>query len=338
MNHKLFFSICLSVLSFQILFSQDSLVVSEHLQNIFLVDAHVHVGLKYENGIVKSDELEYFSDRGLNAFIFGMPVDRSRTDNLLARITEEVKQIQILTSENPGMAFINSNRPELSEISSETVSLFLSIEYFHGVFRKNLVAVQAYKNLGIRFITLIDNSADGIFEKNATLSSFGKQLIDEMNRIGIGVDVSHLSGKKLLDVINYSKSPVIASHSAAYSISGENGTLSNKALAALKENSGYVMLTFNESDLFGDRINNGSGFKQLLKHIDHIRKYVGIERIGIGTDYQAAGKYIPQDMNHKQVIDEIKKNMLTHGYSEQEINGVLGLNLMDFLNYLDGSG
>jgi len=328
----LIYGIISITLSFNCSAAQQMSVNQYQSPDHFLLDAHVHVGLKLVQDKVQFSDSDFFTERGLAGFIFAMPVDRSRTNDLHARIKDEVRQVVELAKQQVGLNFYESTIPEPGNTRLNEIGLMLSIEYFYGVFDNDLSVVQTFKELGIRFITFADNANDGLFETNGALSPFGNKLINEMNRTGLAIDVSHLSEKQLVAVATHSKVPVIASHSAAYNIGGENGCLTDEALLALKENMGYFMLTFNESDLFGDRLMNGPGIDQLLSHLEHIKQFVGIQRMGIGSDYQAAGKYIPQDMNNTEVFENIKREMAARGYSQTDINGILGLNMLHFLN------
>jgi membrane dipeptidase len=122
------------------------------------------------------------------------------------------------------------------------VSVFLSIEYFDGVFNADSVNVEKYRKMGIRSITLVDNDIDIFFRKDQ-LTKFGKQTIHKMNKAGILVDITHLSENHMIEVIRFSVAPVIASHSCARTVSGNRGSLSDEVLEALKENKGYVFTT-----------------------------------------------------------------------------------------------
>jgi len=292
----------------------------------FIFDAHVHSGLIKENGKITISGLNYFTDRKINAFIFALPVDRSKTDNLLLRITDEMESITYLVKNNRNLTVIN-NWDSLNFNINEKPSIFFCIEYFDGIFGNKIESIQSFKELGIRYITLINNTKDNLFLENDRLTEFGKSVIKKMNKVDMLIDISRLSESQMLEVTNYSSKPVIASHTAARAIANIEGNSSNAVLNALKRKNGYVMVTFNKEDLLSRCDIQTDGVEQLVRHIDHIRRYIDISHIGIGSDYQAAGKYIPEELNKLDTFVKIAEVMKIHGYTESEISDVFGKNL-----------
>ena len=321
---------------FQIASAQNSGPVRQDNPTTYIADAHVHIGLACEENRVQISDLEYFSERDIDAFIYAMPVDRSETKDLLSRIIREVGEIRQETESNANLSLAQSTDRIARNTENNKISLMLGIEYFHGVFGNNLNTIQAYKQLGIQYITLMGGSEDGLFAGTDNLSGFGEKVIEKMNEVGILIDISHLTEKQMMGVIRYSKSPVLASHSASQGVATRNATLSDGVLQALKINQGYIMMTFNTTDLYGNEEQVNSGMEQWIQHIDYLKQFVEMNHIGIGSDYQADGKYIPADLNEKDVFQKMAKAMAERGYSPSEINGVLGGNMLKALTHIEG--
>lgn len=293
----------------------------------FIVDAHVHVGLvKLDNRITPSG-LNYFTDRNINAFVFALPVDRSKTDNLMLRIIEEIELIHNVVGKKEDLKVIDDLDGSDFQADEEKTSILFSIEFFGGIFGKNIKSIESFKEHGIRYITLTSNTEDNLFTPTGKLTEFGELVIKKMNEVDLLIDISHLSELQMLEIIRNSKKPVIASHSAVRVVTNTKNNLSDTVLNALKQNDGYVMITFNKADLLDKHDIQNNGVEQFVRHIDHVNKFVGISHIGIGSDFQAAGKYIPEELNQNDVFTKISETMKLFGYSASEISGVLGNNL-----------
>ena len=319
------FFLCLS------LFSQAPNKAGGNEFSSMIIDAHMHSGLKIIGGRPAFYQLDYFTGRGMNGFFIGMPVDRSKTSDLPARITNEVEQIKKITADSQRTILIQADwRPDKFP-ADDKIRLFLGIEYFDGVFNNNLNSVQKYKKLGIKYITLMDNADDRLFSGNEKLNKFGMNIIKEMNGAGILIDISHLNKQQRLSVISYSKAPVIASHSNTIKHAAVPGNLTDKVLYALKEKGGYVFLTFNKEDIYRDADPGSSAFDQLIKHMDHLKNNIGADHFGIGSDYQASGRYIPAEFNRPDVFVRLKQRMLESGYTQNEIENIFARNLLHAL-------
>jgi membrane dipeptidase len=319
--------------TFPITGAQDSVHITQYNPTTFIADAHVHIGLTNNKSNLNITDLEYFSDRDIDAFIYALPVDRSKTSDFLSRITHKIEQIKHAAEKSNNLSLTLSTGQIEQNTANNRISLMLGIEYFYGVFGNSLNTVQAYKQLGIRYITLMGDSEEGLFSESGGLNEFGKKVVEKMNEVGILIDISHLSEDQMLKVIRYSKAPVIASHSGALGVATVNGNLPDAVLRALKGNHGYVMITFNKKDLYGEENLSNDGVYQLIDHIDYLKEIIGIDHIGIGSDYQANGRYVPAELNEIDVFRKIVNTMTLRGYTISEINGILGRNILKVLNF-----
>ena len=252
------------------------------------------------------------------------------------------------------------------------------------VIGKDLSLLQKYYDLGARYITLAhgghndicdsatprENLGDGESEHNG-VSEFGKEVIAEMNRLGIMVDVSHISKKAMLDAVALTKSPVIASHSSARALCDHPRNLDDEQLLALKENGGvmqtvafrrYVKEDVPEKIAARDSIWEAMGItsfsalrdlsdekrteyraslseldekwpsanvKDFVDHIDHAVKLIGIDHVGISSDFDGGGGV--DGWNNAGESLNLTVELVRRGYSEEDIAKLWGGNLLRVL-------
>ncbi len=295
-------------------------------QDIVIADTHIHNGFSYNNDELMSS-FHYFVDRNVKIFGYPLPIRRVKFDSLFAEISKDVDDLQSLSARERSFRIIDHSNSDGNDAQRKGVAIFLTIEYFHGVFEGNPENVDKYRKLGIRSITIIDNEADRFFKENR-LTAFGKQILYRMNKVGILIDISHLSESQMVEVLGYSNSPVIASHSCAGKIAGRNSNLSDRVLKLLKEEQGYVFVTFNKSDLFANAKSAKDGIEQFIEHVEYLKKLIGVDLIGIGSDYQANGKYVPQSLNETNTYKRIQDGLLMKGYSEADVRKIMSGNLL----------
>ena len=225
---------------------------------------------------------------------------------------------------------------------------------------------------GIRYITLahslsnhISDSSYDIRRQWDGLSPFGKKLVKEMNKVGVMVDVSHISDEAFYQAVEISDAPVIASHSSLRSYTpGFERNMSDDMLKALAKNEGVIQINFGSSflaeqanryrDMMKKRItavkeqygedsdeakrrikdieaNNPYPFATVdtvLDHIDHVRDLIGVEHIGIGSDYDGVGDSLPVGLKDVSSYPNLVQGLMDRGYSDKEIEMILGGNLM----------
>jgi membrane dipeptidase len=234
--------------------------------------------------------------------------------------------------------------------------------------------VKEYYDKGVRYITLChsynndicDSSSDKKGPEHNGLSSFGKQVVKEMNRLGIIVDVSHISDKAFYDVIATSSSPVIASHSSVRAIAHHNRNMTDEMLKALAKNGGVIQICLlddyvkdpdtttvyyqKRKEFYSNYEARSASMtdeqkKELRKewralsekypkplptvsdyvdHIDHVKNLVGIDYVGIGSDFDGGGGL--EDCADVSQFPNITAEMLKRGYTAEEIEKVWGGN------------
>ena len=241
------------------------------------------------------------------------------------------------------------------------------------VIENSLYALRNFYRLGIRYMTLTHNVSHDWADahrgemKNNGLSDFGKEVVREMNRLGMLVDISHVSDKVMNDVLDITTAPIIASHSSARGVSNHTRNVPDDVLKRIAQNGGVVMINFypsfldertnreenersarlkpqidalreqykndrqgfNEAErkLFAENPIYVASYTRIVDHIDHIKKVAGIDYVGIGSDYDGV-PFLPASMNGMEDLVLVTYEMLRRGYSEQDMRKVLGENFL----------
>ncbi|KXG43463.1 dipeptidase [Tepidibacillus decaturensis] len=198
-------------------------------------------------------------------------------------------------------------------------------EAIEGDLRK----LRAFYRLGVRAMGLTWNHAnevaDGVGEsRNGGLTSFGRLVVEEMNRLGMMIDVSHLAETGFWEVIELTKAPIIASHSNSRQICNHPRNLTDEQIQAIIENGGMIGVTF-VRDFTAHK--EDPNIEDLVKHIEHIAELGGISNIGLGSDFDGATPVVGLE-NASRI--NCLTNVLSKHYPDDQVQGILGKN---WLNY-----
>lgn len=200
-----------------------------------------------------------------------------------------------------------------------------------------------YKDLGIKAITLTWNYSNALGEgasktyndKSKTPSSgglteHGKNIIAEMEWIGILVDISHIDEGTFWDVMEVAKAPVIASHSGVDRIKQHVRNLKDDQLKAIKETGGVVNIVFYPGFL-GEE--DSASSSEIVDHIDYVVDLIGIDYVGLGSDFD--GDITPKDLKDAGEIGKIRDELKNRRYGEEDIQKVLGGNMLRVLKEVE---
>ncbi|MDD2830619.1 MAG: dipeptidase [Bacteroidales bacterium] len=210
-------------------------------------------------------------------------------------------------------------------------AMLLSIENAYCL-GEDLSLVEHYYNMGVRMIGLThngnndiaDSSMDSV-ERHGGLSPFGFRVIKEINRLGIIVDVSHASRKTCLQAVSASHTPVMASHSCVYNLKQIPRNLTDQEIIAIAEKGGLIQISIGRyflSFLPKDQV----GLPLLIEHINYVVNLVGIEHVGIGSDFDGGGGIVGvEDMGQMKAIT---RALLEEGYSDDDIAKLWGGNVL----------
>ncbi len=258
---------------------------------------------------------------------------------------------------------------------SGKIAALMGIEGGHAI-EDSLRTLRMFYRLGVRYMTLThtntndwaDSSGDiddqSVKHHNG-LTDFGRQVVAEMNRIGMMVDISHVADKTFFDVIETSQAPIIASHSSARALANHPRNMTDDMLRAIARNGGVVMINFydgfldsrkaglamltrvkqeelskqfpNDPQRVRDEITrwreaNDPGktpLSVLIDHIDHIARVAGIDHVGIGSDFDGVPLTgVPAGMEDISKLPSITVELMKRGYSDGDIKKVLGENFL----------
>jgi len=281
-------------------------------------DAHIHQGLSFNKSHEAKFDVAYASSRHVRYMAYPMPANSKQTDDLVSILSREIEALRVLARHSADFRIMDSDHDSVKCAGEEKVTLFLGIEYFSGVFAGRPENVDAYRKLDIRSITIIDNEVDRFFIDNE-LTSFGLETILRMNELGILVDMAHLSEKQMISVANASSRPVIVSHTCVRAISRNSGCMSDQVLEAIKANGGYVFATFNRGDLLTKDEPDADGISRVIDNIVYMVSKLGAEKVGIGSDFQANGLYVPKTLNQSDTYSLIMRGLAKTGMTDAEV-------------------
>jgi len=211
----------------------------------------------------------------------------------------------------------------------------------------SLPALRMFYALGARYMTLTHNGnlrwADAAADKPAVggLSKFGEEVIREMNRLGMLVDLSHVSAEAMEDALRVSEAPVIFSHSSAKALCNVPRNVPDNVLQLTAKNGGVVMVTFvpgfisqavADFDAKPEAERKGltppkATLAQVADHIDHIRKVAGIDHVGIGGDFDGITALV-SGLEDVSKYPDLTAELLKRGYSDNDIRKLLGQNVL----------
>jgi microsomal dipeptidase-like Zn-dependent dipeptidase len=245
-------------------------------------------------------------------------------------LTELIRQIE-KNKASVGLAKTSADLKRLKKAGKKAI--FLGIENGYGL-GKDIRNVQKFADMGVRYITLSHNGDNDICDaanKSKTthngLSDYGKAVVREMNRCGIMVDISHTSEKTSLDVLEISTKPIIASHSSAKALCDHPRNISDPLMRAIAAKGGVIQVCLYSGFL---KKSGKATISDAVDHIDHIVKTVGIDYVGIGSDFDGGSELA--DAKGTNDLPQITMELLRRGYSEKAIAKIWGGNLMRVLN------
>ncbi len=311
---------------------------------------------------------------GITGEFFAIYVSGStmKTGGAMRRATDMIDATNREVERNPDSFISCTTTSEIRRAKKQKkICILMGIEGGY-VIEDSLYALRNFYRLGVRYMTLTHNVATNWAdahrdEKHNGLTDFGKEVVREMNRLGMLIDISHVSVKTMNDALDVSTAPIIASHSSARGVNDHTRNVPDDILKRVAKNGGVIMLNFfpafldartnsegnersaklrdqiaaiNES-LKGDqraiddairKLENANPiymptYARIVDHIDHIKKIAGIDIVGLGSDFDGV-PYLPAGMNGAEDLPLVTYEMLRRGYTEQEIRKVLGENFL----------
>ena len=255
------------------------------------------------------------------------------------------------------------------------IAALMGIEGGHAI-EDSLHALRMFYRLGVRYMTLTHTNTNDWADSEGDinnpkikhhngLTDFGREVVREMNRVGMMIDISHVADKTFYDVIGVTRAPVIASHSSSRALAPHTRNMTDDMLRAVSKNGGVVMVNFYNGFLdsrkaenalrersLQDELNqkypgdpqrvqeelrrwreaNNPGktpLSTLIDHFDHIIKVAGIDHVGIGADFDGIPlDGAPEGMEDVSKMVNITVELMKRGYTDADIKKVLGENLL----------
>jgi len=254
----------------------------------------------------------------------------------LSRVLEILDYFHQLQREGQGLPLTVTTKKDLSGINSSEPRVLLAIEGGEAIEGK-LSNLRILFKLGFRSLTLTWNQrnqiADGVWEKNTGggLTTFGREVVQEMNRLGMLIDVSHLSESGFWEVLSLSQQPLAATHSCCYSLHQHPRNLTDAQLQALAEKQGIVGINFYPYFL-GENPHNIT-IEDVLKHLEHAVNVAGIDHVGLGSDFDGI-ELTPQGLSDGSYLPCLIDRLIQLGWKEEEIKKVMGGNFLRVLQQI----
>jgi membrane dipeptidase len=225
--------------------------------------------------------------------------------------------------------FATSSKDISSIFENKKIASLIGVEGGHAI-DSSLGTLRQLYTLGARYMTLthVCNTpwADScsVPPEHGGLTEFGVRVVLEMNRIGMMVDLSHVSADTMRAALNVTKAPVIFSHSSAFALCNNSRNVPDDVLKQLPANGGLVMVNFFPVYINCSKTANVS---QVANHIDYIRKVAGVDHVGIGSDFDGIPSG-PTGLEDVSKYPYLFAELIRRGYSDDDIKKVAGLNLI----------
>lgn len=327
--------------------------VAELHRQAFTVDAHFdltydlqHRRERGEHGVVEKEYLPGFKKGGFDLIVSAIFIDDLFLPEMgLRRALGQISDLHKEIEESPGKFRICRTMSEAMQAKSAgETAIFLSLEGADPI-QNDLGLLRIFYELGVRGLGLVwsrrNYAADGAFFKSQRegqkggLTPFGMELVEEAERLGMFVDVSHLNDEGFWDIAEISKNPILASHSNCRALAGTMRNLTDEQIKAVRKSGGVIGM--NSVNLFADSDKMDADVTDLVNHVDHIAGLAGIDYVGIGFDIcnvfvnylqmeDAIDAYDIID-NHSK-LDIFTAELLKRGYADKDILAVLGGNFV----------
>ena len=245
-----------------------------------------------------------------------------------------LSQIEAMVNENTskvGIAYSSDDLKALKLANKKAIMLGIENGYAIG---HDITKIQKFRERGVVYMTLCHNGDNDICdsarksnEEHGGMSKFGAEVIREMNRVGMMVDLSHASEKSFYDAILLSKVPIVCSHSSCKTLCSHPRNLTDEQMRRLAKSGGVMQVTFYEGFLSED---SNATIIDAVKHINHAVRIMGIEHVGIGTDFDGDGG-VP-GLAHAGELINLTRALLREGYTESELRMLWGENFLRVMN------
>src|SRR5215470_465661 len=320
--------------------------------------------------------LERMKQGGLTAEFFSVYIKPDYVTNggSARRTLDMIDSVYRAVERHPNDLLLATSAADIRRAKRQNkIAALMGIEGGHAI-ENSLPTLREFYRLGVRYMTLTWNNTNDWADagrgekKHNGLTDFGKEVVREMNRLGMLVDVSHVADKTMSDALDVSQAPIIASHSSARALSNVPRNIPDDLLKRIAKNGGVVQVNFYsmfvdvttvapQSDTRGQRLKDQQEalsvkyandperlaeesdkleaqnplpplpISKLIDHIDYIVKVAGIDHVGLGPDFDGANDF-PEGARDVSMFPNITYELLKRGYTEPQIDKILGGNLL----------
>ncbi len=354
----------------------------EIARQTIIVDGHIDVPYRINDewaDVTKATEDGDFDyprakEGGLTAPFMSVYVpaslDNSPASTQLAN--QLIDSVEAITARAPDKFAIALSVDDVrSQFEKGLISLPMGMENGSPI-QGEMTNLTHFYDRGIRYITLTHSQSNHISDSSYDLrrqwqglSPFGKKLIPEMNKIGMLIDISHVSDAAFYQAVELSEAPVIASHSSLRAFTPDfERNMDDEMLKALAKNGGIIMINFGSGFVSKEAREWRAGLSQarnryikehgddndkleqfekqyrvehpypysslsdVLDHIDHVAELIGVEHIGIGSDFDGVGDSLPVGLKDVSDYPNLVQGLLDRGYSEKQVKAILSENFL----------
>jgi membrane dipeptidase len=317
---------------------------------------------------------------GLDALFFSIYMAGTVTGpEAVKRSLRLIDSVDEAIRKNPNDLMLATTAADIRRAKKEgKIAALLGMEGGHMI-DDDLAVLRMYAALGVRYLTLTHglntNWADSSTDKpkHNGLTDFGKDVVRELNRLGVMVDISHVADKTFYDVLEVTKAPVIASHSSCRALCNAPRNMTDDMLRALAKNGGVIQINYHTGFLSQEAADASAAmegefraqmaalseikdeearraareriskefrarmpkvtWEKILDHIEHAVKVAGVDHVGLGSDFD--GATMPDGLEDCSKLPRITEGLLRRGYAEKDVEKILGGNLLRVMEQVE---
>ena len=242
------------------------------------------------------------------------------------RILTQIEEMVAANCTAVDIAYTPADIARLKRAGKKAIMLGIENGYAIG---KDISQLEHFAKRGIVYVTLCHNGDNDICDsargnaEHGGLSQFGEKVVQEMNHLGIMVDMSHAAESSFYDALEVSQKPIVCSHSSARALCNHPRNLTDEQMKALAQKGGVAQVTMYNGFL---RTDGQATILDAVEHLNHMVNIMGIEHVGIGTDFDGDGG-VPGMANASEVIN-FTRRLLRERYSEEQIQMIWGGNFL----------
>ena len=251
-------------------------------------------------------------------------------DSLLAGIAERV-------GNNSGYAVLCDDPDRLSGFKGEGRKIIMrGIENGYAI-GLDISNIERYSRMGVVYMTLCHNGDNDICDsargngEHGGLSAFGRDVVKEMNRVGMVIDLSHAAESTFYDVLECSTQPVVCSHSSCRALCGHPRNLTDEQIKAIAAKGGVVQVTMYSGFLREEGV---ATLEDFMRHLEHAISVAGIDHVGIGTDFDGDGAVV--GCSSASQLRNVTRELFRRGYDAADITKIWGGNWLRVLREVRG--